>query len=941
MNENNKTLFSQKKEQLTMKLLISYNLIFNEYPKLSNNFSKLLTNFSDITKILGSNKKDIFYFLYLNRINIHKILYDNEEIINIENNEENKRFNSYFYLSILIYENIDISNYTYSKDYITSIINLRNSINEQYPLKKLIIAKIIIDIINNYKENNNDFINEINENVTIIKNNINILNKQMNINLTEKNIIKIKVDKIYIMIINSLIEQKKFVNYEYANGILNQLELESINITEYMIDELLKILDINNDYIKEYMINNIEDLFNENKINFYYLLFKYLFKNYFYIYTFPLLYETRKIILKIINNKKLSQFSSFNINNEFKYRMEYIIKRLTDSDYYFNKYFSSYILPKLDQVLLYYKNILFESKKNDIILIEDIIKNNNNKLNYEKYLLDYDIAQKMNKRFSIIKYLFEKNNNNIENEEELNSYIKKWECLEKKINEKRIEEIEDDIKNIKNYLNNNENKNIFIKIFNMDIYEYIINYNINDNTQISYYYNNYNNYNNYNYSKYSNYSNQIINSNSLFYDDQVESSRPSVNDKKDNKNPYELIKFIKILKIHEKSADNIVEINNSNNFISFGAGEKITLYDNSFNIIRELDYKIGINNIIYYEDNNLEKKEINVGVCTIENIALLTFKGIFYIYSPCLLPLNKIKFYLKLSQKKYLVIGEKHIQFFENIFDKVLDINDRKILKNIVGAYIEAIKINNNICVITSNHIEEGGEDKLDFINIKNNTLMGIEIKGYSFIISKNGLTVMHNENNNNKRIILLCACKKYCRGQKNGILLIIINNEFLNNEYINNNNIAKKFYHTKNFEVYCFCPIMNIKNEDKIMKDRKIYMKYYTEYFLVGGFCKNKQKGIIKLYKIIYSDNINNIEIEYIQDISINNFKGFNQPISSIIQTTKTGNIIVTCWNGEIYLFSQININYFIFYDKQFENNTTFENYKYYSEEIYYQNDL
>ena len=48
---------------------------------------------------------------------------------------------------------------------------------------------------------------------------------------------------------------------------------------------------------------------------------------------------------------------------------------------------------------------------------------------------------------------------------------------------------------------------------------------------------------------------------------------------------------------------------------------------------------------------------------------------------------------------------------------------------------------------------------------------------------------------------IILFACKKYIKGQKKGILLIIIN--------LNSNNIYKQFYETENFEVYCFCQII------------------------------------------------------------------------------------------------------------------------------------
>ena len=65
------------------------------------------------------------------------------------------------------------------------------------------------------------------------------------------------------------------------------------------------------------------------------------------------------------------------------------------------------------------------------------------------------------------------------------------------------------------------------------------------------------------------------------------------------------------------------------------------------------------------------------------------------------------------------------------------------------------------------------------------------------------------------KNKILLCACKKYLKNQKNGILLISF-------EENNDNKIYYKFYDTKNFEVYCFCPILII-NIDKYLNNKSI----------------------------------------------------------------------------------------------------------------------
>ena len=60
-------------------------------------------------------------------------------------------------------------------------------------------------------------------------------------------------------------------------------------------------------------------------------------------------------------------------------------------------------IEKLTIVLNYYKNYLFESKKEDIIIIEKAIKKKN--VDYEKFLNDLDISKAMNEKYPIIEYL--------------------------------------------------------------------------------------------------------------------------------------------------------------------------------------------------------------------------------------------------------------------------------------------------------------------------------------------------------------------------------------------------------------------------------------------------------------------------------------------------------------------------------------------------------
>ena len=74
-------------------------------------------------------------------------------------------------------------------------------------------------------------------------------------------------------------------------------------------------------------------------------------------------------------------------------------------------------------------------------------------------------------------------------------------------------------------------------------------------------------------------------------------------------------------------------------------------------------------------------------------------------------------------------------------------------------------------------------------------------------------------------------------------------------------------------------------------------------------------------MYKLIYDDDYQN-KIEYIQDITFENdnngFNGFNGSVTCITQSKNTGELLITCSNGNVDLFSAPNINYYLFYDEQ-----------------------
>ena len=83
------------------------------------------------------------------------------------------------------------------------------------------------------------------------------------------------------------------------------------------------------------------------------------------------------------------------------------------------------------------------------------------------------------------------------------------------------------------------------------------------------------------------------------------------------------------------------------------------------------------------------------------------------------------------------------------------------------------------------------------------------------------------------------------------------------------------------------------------------------SEYFFVCGFDLNKKMELIKIYKINDKGKFDTIEIEYIQDVIFEK-ENFKSPITSITQSRISGNILVTCLNGNGFLFGRPQIDSF-----------------------------
>ena len=73
----------------------------------------LINNFSDIIKILKSQKKEKWKYIYINKKKINQILYNYDENINIDDTDANifRDFEYLFYLDNLILNEEEIINY--------------------------------------------------------------------------------------------------------------------------------------------------------------------------------------------------------------------------------------------------------------------------------------------------------------------------------------------------------------------------------------------------------------------------------------------------------------------------------------------------------------------------------------------------------------------------------------------------------------------------------------------------------------------------------------------------------------------------------------------------------------------------------------------------------------------------------------------------------------
>ena len=423
----------ERKNLISKSKNISYDIILfkiNEFK--CSNYNNFIRDFAQLEKLFKYNKKNIFTeILFFSKHNIHKILFVSNEIIDFDYKIIKKKnlFPYLFYLDLLIVDQPIFVDYSYN----IKLINKIHEINkkETNSIKKLFISRIIIDLINNYKnlENYDEYkeekmINLTNEeNENIISNSITKF-KDFNLEINIEKIKKDKIDKIYIEIIILLIKSNNLENLY----LFSQLGLENIKISEEMLLELKNALSLHNKYMQQYEIIELNEIFNPKKNKFYYFLFKYVLKNPIYIYQIPLLFNLRIKLKQAIKSNLIENILS-NIINEIKItnKIIYVINTILDSKYYFDKFKNSFNKIIVEKYNLYYQNIinnklpisyyLFNSNhlkslnKNEIVKKLNILNHNSNKKKkkYNKLVNQNIKEQNINKElenYNIEKYTF-------------------------------------------------------------------------------------------------------------------------------------------------------------------------------------------------------------------------------------------------------------------------------------------------------------------------------------------------------------------------------------------------------------------------------------------------------------------------------------------------------------------------------------------------------
>ena len=366
----------------------------------------LLSNWKEIKEITKNMNGDIFKFFYFNKKRVHEILYNEDKNYSIDENKTIS-YSELFYLSLLLEDIPETINYTFSINYIKAVNEIRKDIKIK-KLKRILLSKILLLLINNFKGEDeydeDEYGEEINmiekENIEYIEKNIDIFETEFNLQYNYSDIISKKIDYIYMEIIISLIENDKFTDYDFCWDIIEQLELDKINITNTIFQGLSNAINKENE--NAYIINNINDLMNEKTLNFYYILIKYMFKkNSFYIYQINFLVKNIYNLINLISRKELKN------ENE---KMKELIKIFSD------EYLIPYDIKKILDTSFESENLVNNSNEN--VLVPHIEQRDETNIN-DNNIIEYSKAEQALERMKIIIQIYpeKKNDRNFEYKE--------------------------------------------------------------------------------------------------------------------------------------------------------------------------------------------------------------------------------------------------------------------------------------------------------------------------------------------------------------------------------------------------------------------------------------------------------------------------------------------------------------------------------------------
>ena len=381
--------------------------------KIINPFYELINNKDNITSILKGRDLNVLEYLYLNRHKIHQILYDSDSTITI-NEEMLKEYTDYYYLYYLINYQSVLINFKYNFQIVQDAYD--KQIISKGIIKRIIMSKIVITIIDNFLEEEED--NEIIDKcmnlktkcIEYINNNKQELNKyQKDLDLDNLEKRDVFIENIYSDIIYTLIINNKL---NQSEEILNELEIKKIRLNKSIFDSINNAFSEEN--INNYEISEYNDFFNQDKINFYFILFGYILKCSDYIIYIPFLSKMKEKILQKVKE---------NLDDLYNY-------------FEFNRKKNDNSITKLKQVLNYFIELNYylekaKAEKKQIAKPLQIESNNSSMTNSQ---MSYNQSEYSSSMYNSSKYGFENSSFKNRNNNNLNSYSN-YEISEKSISE--------------------------------------------------------------------------------------------------------------------------------------------------------------------------------------------------------------------------------------------------------------------------------------------------------------------------------------------------------------------------------------------------------------------------------------------------------------------------------------------------------------------------